>query len=79
MQYAVTMKLAHRPVVQLTDDEETSSCPRESDVDLVAVRDEAQVLTSPTVRRVTFYFVAGQRPHGAEDHIIPLSPCKNKK
>ena len=66
------MNVRRSPVGQLTDDEETSSRPGESDVDLVPVNDEAQVLATPAVGRVRFYHVAGQRSHRAEDHVIPF-------
>ena len=60
---------------ELTDDEESPAGSGECHVDLVAVGDKAQVLTTPAVGGVGFYLVAGQGSHCAQDHVVPLATC----
>ena len=60
---------------ELTDDEESPAGSGECHVDLVAVGDKAQVLTTPAVGGVGLYLVAGQGTHCAHDHVVPLPTC----
>ena len=69
--------LSRRPFVfgccELTDNDETLASSGERHVDLVTVGDEAQIVTTPAVGGVGLYLVAGQGPHCAHDHVVPLS------
>ena len=60
---------------ELTDDEESPAGSGECHVDLVAVGDKAQVLTTPAVGGVGLYLVVRKGTHCAQNHVVPLPTC----
>ena len=67
------MQLSNRPA--LTDNDQAFLGPRQGDVDLMLIGDEAEMFLHPALGRVPFQLVTRQRAHSAQDNVILFIPC----
>ena len=64
---------------RLTNNEEAALCPRQGDVHLVLVDDEAEVPLHPALAPFCLNLEAGQRANSGKEDKVPLTTCNVKR